>query len=178
METTLRQMDKLKKAKNWIAKNKLILFIVTLIISSCQSQYINGRKYVDVTKENCGKFTLNYSQVYSDFPDSISIYGNIKICATGEKSSNAAVLFTGELGKEFKTKADSKGNYKVKIIPGFYKIHITGSSSYLQIPDMYLGDHGNVIQMDFDLIRVPVLDDSSKDKSLEKELKHLKKKSK
>ena len=176
MVTMLIQMDKHKKVVNWIVTNRFLFFIASgLLLISCHTKIIVNRNDNDIIKNNCSGFTLNHTTKYQQIPDSVILYGKIKICATGMRVANSTILITHDSGTEFKTQTDKNGNYKIIIREGFNKIRVDGSSSYIEIPSTYLGIFGGCIEMDMNLMSVISIVNEMNDKSLKKEVEKLRK---
>lgn len=170
------QMIKHKMVVNWVTFNRIFLFLFNgILLVSCHTTKVVSRNEHEIIKNNCSGFTFNHTNKYEQIPDSVILYGTIKICATGNRVAHSTILIAHDSGEEFKTKADKNGTFKITIKEGFNKIRVDGGAAYIDIPYIYMGIFGGCIEMNLDLMDVVSIVNELNDTSLKKEVEKLRK---
>lgn len=127
---------------------RLLIGVAVLLLSSC---YTNRPQRINCRGHEIKQYYSNHTS-----PDTILIYGRIKLCETGKASSYAKLIFNSKGGKTYYARADKRGHYKLEMEERYFngKVIVTSGENRpfakFTIEDVFLG-YGNTFEVNVSL---------------------------
>jgi len=155
--------------------NKLF-YLTGILAISCSSIRNHAGADSDERKitKDCGRFSTKHSYDRTLSPDTVYIKGRLRKCQSNEIIKYGGVSFKNRNGDTFIANVDKRGFYKIALTPDLYDVSFGSIDSRLDVPDLEIGQYGNVLILNASTKEIVVFINELKDPKLEKEIEKLK----